>query len=804
MHSELILSTSNDVISDKLPIIVILLLILLNILLIFYIYHLRKHLHKTTNKLYHNQKELQYTVSMFNDKNNLANSILDNANLIILVWKDSGNLIKFNNYAQKLTGFRESEMIGNGWDGKLVDDPLKEFMINGFKDLSNGIIPAPHETYVFDKTGHKIDVFWNNSVVYDENNKPSIYIAMGTDVSARKTAEEKLVNSYKALEVLNDKLSLAQQELKIKFEELQTSQESLKEIEERSRLALEGSKDGTWDWKIKDNKFSLSTRCKIMLGFKDNELEDSISSWVKLMHPEDMKYFQQAMKKHLNKTTLFLNINVRMKTKIGMYKWILIRGKAIFDDNNLPIRMAGSTTDITKRKKQEETIYNLAYYDSLTNLPNRTMLNIKLEGALRTASKHNTKLALLYMDLDNFKSINDSFGHFFGDKLLIEVTKSIREITEKNATISRLGGDEFMILLPNIINVDYATDLADKVLKSLYKPFSIDNTSIFVTASIGVATFPDDGLDIETLIKNADSAMYHAKSQGKNNYKLFSKELNDKLVKKMELEKTLRFSLLNCKAQEFTVYYQPQVSAKTGELVGLEALVRWIHPERGFIPPNEFIPIAEETGLVNEIDEFVLWTTCRQQKQWIIDGRKTVPVSVNISAHQFKHKNLFEKIENILHETGLPPELLHIEITESATISDMSATIKILNKFKNIGVKVLLDDFGTGYSSLNHLKNLPVNTLKIDKSFVDQIAHREHEKAIAYTLIQLAHSLNMDVIAEGVETVEQLSVLQAHNCDTIQGFLFSKPLPASSLETLLSTNFLDAKLNSGLEVKTFN
>lgn len=800
MNTELVFNTLNNIISSELSIIIILLLILLNLLSVLYIHNLRKHLDKTTNKLYRNQKELQYTVSLFNDKNNLANSILDNANLIILVWKGSGNLIKFNNYAQKLTGFNEDEVLGDKWDGTIVDNSLRSSMMVHFKDLSNGIIPLPHETYVFDKLGHKIDVFWNNSAIYDENDKPSIFIAMGTDVSDRKTAEEKLRKSHKELEILNDKLYLAQQELKIKYEELQASQKSLKEVEESSRLALEGSKDGIWDWKIKDNKFTLSTRCKIMLGFKDEELESSISSWIKLIHPEDMRYFQQAMRKHLNRITPFLNINVRMKTKIGIYKWILLRGKAIFDDNNLPVRMAGSTTDITTRKKNEETIYNLAYYDSLTNLPNRTMLNLKLEGELKKAKKHNTKLALLYMDLDNFKSINDSFGHLFGDKLLIEVTKSIRETTEEKVTISRLGGDEFMVLIPDIINVTYATKLADKVLKSLYKPFLINNNSIFATASIGVATFPDDGLDAETLIKNADTAMYHAKSQGKNNYKLFSKELNDKLVKKMELEKTLRFSLLNCKTEEFTVYYQPQINAKTGELVGLEALVRWLHPKYGFIPPNEFIPIAEETGLVNEIDEFVLRTACRQQKQWITTGLKAVPVSVNISAHQFKHKNLFEKIQNILKETEISPKWLHIEITESATISDMSATIKILNKFKAIGVKVLLDDFGTGYSSLNHLKNLPVNTLKIDKSFVDQIAHREHEKAIAYTLIQLAHSLNMDVIAEGVETVEQLSVLQEHDCDTIQGYLFSKPLPANSLETLLSKNFLANKVDA----KTFN
>lgn len=731
-----------------------------------------------------NQNNLKYTINLFKDKNNLANSILDNANLIILVWKGSGNLIKFNNYAQKLTGFKEKEMLGNGWDGHLVDDALKTSMMKGFEDLSKDIIPAPHETYVFDKTGHKIDVFWSNSVLYDAKKKPSIFIAMGTDISNRKIAEEELVNSHKILGMLNDKLSFAQRELSRRYEELKFSQESLKEAEERFRLALEGSKDGIWDWKIKENKLSLSTQCKLMLGYKDRELSDTLSSWIKLIHKDDIKTFQQVMKKHLSRQTLFLNINVRMKTKIGLYKWILIRGKAIFDNDNSPIRMAGSTTDITSRKKNEETIYKLAYYDALTNLPNRTLFNLKLDSALKESLKHNTQLALLYMDLDNFKSINDTFGHHFGDKLLIEVTRSFENLVSDDITISRLGGDEFMVLISQISDTGYACELSSKILKSLYRPYTINNTSVFVTASIGIVIFPNDGSDIETLLKNADAAMYHAKSLGKNNYQLFSKELNNRLVEKVELEKTLRFALLNCKKKEFMVYYQPQVDTRTGGLVGMEALVRWIHPKRGFIPPNQFIPIAEETGLVNEIDELVIRATCKQLRQWQIQGYKLVPISVNISPNQFKQQNIFDKIKNILDETELSPKWLHIEITESATISDMNLTTKILNRFKALGIKVLLDDFGTGYSSLNHLKNLPISTLKIDKSFIDQIAYEENEKAVAHTLIELAHILNMDVIAEGVETKEQLEVLRAQKCDKIQGYLFSKPLPPDKLEHL--------------------
>ncbi|QGU95647.1 EAL domain-containing protein [Clostridium bovifaecis] len=739
---------------------------------------------KNTSQENHNN--LKYTISLFKDKNNLANSILDNANLIILVWKGSGNLIKFNNYAQKLTGFKEIEMLGNGWDGHLVDDVLKASMMKGFSDLSKDIIPPPHETYVFDKAGHKIDVFWSNSVLYDEKRKPSIFIAMGTDISNRKIVEKRLVNSYKTLKMLNDRLSLAQIELSTRYEELKFSQESLKEVEERFRLALEGSKDGIWDWKIKANKFSLSTQCKIMLGYRDKELNDTLSSWLKLIHKDDIESFQQAMKKHLCKQTLFLNINVRMKTKIGMYKWILIRGKAIFDNDNSPIRMAGSTTDITSRRKNEETIYKLAYYDSLTNLPNRTLFNLKLADELKKSLKYNTQLALLYMDLDNFKSINDTFGHHFGDKLLIEVTKSFECLMRDNIIISRLGGDEFMVLISDIHDITYACELSNEIIKSLYRPFIINSTSVFVTTSIGIVVYPNDGSDIETLLKNADAAMYHAKSLGKNNYQLFSTELNAKLVEKMELEKTLRFALLNRKEKEFMVYYQPQVDAKTGELVGMEALVRWTHPKRGFISPNQFIPIAEETGLINEIDEFVIKATCKQLRQWQYQGYKLVPVSVNISANQFKQQNIFNKIKAILDETEISPKWLHIEITESATISDMNLATKILNRFKALGIKVLLDDFGTGYSSLNHLKNLPINTLKIDKSFIDRIAYEESEKAIAHTLIELAHILNMDVIAEGVETEAQLEVLKAQQCDKIQGYLFSKPLPPDKLEYLFS------------------
>lgn len=667
----------NNIESNSLFNIIILLFLIFSLLT--YILYFKKNLYKANFKLYDNKKELEYMVDLFNDRNNLVNSILDNANLIILVWKEKGILLKFNNYAQILTGFKEDEMLGLGWDGNLVDNELKNLMMARFGDLSKGIIPAPYETYVFDKSGDKISILWNNSIIYDKHNKPSIFIAMGTDISARKNAEEKLVTSYKSLEMLNNKLSSAQEELKKRFIELHSSQESLKEV--------------------------------------------------------------------------------------------------------------------------EKAMYRLAYYDPLTNLPNRTLLNLKLENELKKAKSNNTQVGLLYMDLDNFKSINDTFGHSFGDKLLVEVAKSFQSFIDKNMTISRLGGDEFLIIIPNIKDINCVTNLANEVLKSLCKPFIVNGLSTFVTTSIGIVIFPIDGTDIQNLFKNADTTMYHAKSLGKNTYQLFSKEINDNLVKKMELEKILRFSLLNCKESEFSVYYQPQIDVKTSELVGLEALVRWHHPKYGFISPNEFIPLAEERGLVNEIDEFVLNTTCNQLKEWQNKGYKLVPVSVNISANQFKQQNLFEKIQEILNKTKLSSRWLHIEITESATICDMNMAIKILNKFKAIGVKVLLDDFGTGYSSLNHLKYLPINTLKIDKSFVDQIAYCENEKAIANTLIQLAHNLNMDVIAEGVETKEQLEVLKSQKCDTIQGYFFSKPLPSNKLESILKCSY---SKNSKFKIKTFD
>lgn len=667
----------NNIESNSLFNIIILLFLIFSLLT--YILYFKKNLYKANFKLYDNKKELEYMVDLFNDRNNLVNSILDNANLIILVWKEKGILLKFNNYAQILTGFKEYEMLGLGWDGNLVDNELKNLMMARFGDLSKGIIPAPYETYVFDKSGDKISILWNNSIIYDKHNKPSIFIAMGTDISARKNAEEKLVTSYKSLEMLNNKLSSAQEELKKRFIELHSSQESLKEV--------------------------------------------------------------------------------------------------------------------------EEAMYKLAYYDPLTNLPNRTLLNLKLENELKKAKSNNTQVGLLYMDLDNFKSINDTFGHSFGDKLLVEVAKSFQSFIDKNMIISRLGGDEFLIIIPNIKDINCVTNLANEVLKSLCKPFIVNGLSTFVTTSIGIVIFPIDGTDIQNLFKNADTTMYHAKSLGKNTYQLFSKEINDNLVKKMELEKILRFSLLNCKESEFSVYYQPQIDVKTSELVGLEALVRWHHPKYGFIPPDEFIPLAEERGLVNEIDEFVLNTTCNQLKDWQNKGYKLVPISVNISANQFKQQNLFEKIQEILNKTKLSSRWLHIEITESATICDMNMAIKILNKFKAIGVKVLLDDFGTGYSSLNHLKYLPINTLKIDKSFVDQIAYCENEKAIANTLIQLAHNLNMDVIAEGVETKEQLEVLKSQKCDTIQGYFFSKPLPSNKLESILKCSY---SKNSKFIIKTFD
>lgn len=458
----------------------------------------------------------------------------------------------------------------------------------------------------------------------------------------------------------------------------------------------------------------------------------------------------------------------------------------IFYEGRFAVQVVGR--DITERKKAEKTIQYMAYYDSLTGLPNRNQFRNHLNEVL---TKQDTKmLAVLFLDLDRFKIINDTKGHTVGDFILQKVANRLAATVNNEGVVSRQGGDEFIILL-EYINKETVSQIAQKILSEFSKPLEVNDQEFFVTPSIGISLYPVDGEDVETLIKNADTAMYQAKERGKNNFRFYSSNLNGISVRKMELENGLRKAL---EQNQLMLHYQPQLSLTTGELVGIEALIRWQHPEHGLISPSEFIPLAEETGLIVPIGKWVLREACRQRKAWESIGFHDFPVAVNVSVRQFEDDHLIEYISVVLDENGLEGSHLELEITESI-MQNLENSIIILNQLKKLGVLLSIDDFGTGYSSLSYLKHLPIDKIKIDKSFVDDIIYHSNQGIMVKTIIDMGLNLNFAVIAEGIETDEQLHFLKENECNIGQGYLFSKPITAEQMDEYLLSRH---GMNSGI------
>jgi len=437
--------------------------------------------------------------------------------------------------------------------------------------------------------------------------------------------------------------------------------------------------------------------------------------------------------------------------------------------------------EISERKRAEERLNYMAHYDQLTGLPNRILFNDLLKQAMIEAAAHERLVALMFLDLDRFKTINDTLGHETGDALLKAVAERLRDCLRRGDTVARLSGDEFALVFADMAHIDDASRLAQKILDRFTTPFRIGERDLFITSSIGITLYPFDQDDANTLLKNADAAMYRAKEQGRNNYQFYTSEMNVRALERLSFETNLRQAL---ERDEFILHYQPKVDLVTGNVIGMEALLRWQNPELGLVSPAEFIPLAEETGLIVAIGEWVIRTACKQNKAWQAAGLPFLRISVNLSARQFKEKNIVERVAQALKETGLEARYLELELTESL-LQTPETTITPLKELHALGIHLSIDDFGTGYSSLSYLKRFPIDTLKIDRSFVRDITTDADDAAIANAIITMAHSLGMYVVAEGVETGEQLAFLCQRKCDSMQGYYFSKPLPADAFVSLI-------------------
>ena len=466
-------------------------------------------------------------------------------------------------------------------------------------------------------------------------------------------------------------------------------------------------------------------------------------------------------------------------------KWLTI--SVVRNDKGAITNYIGSFTDITNQKMAAQRIDHLTHHDPLTNLPNRFSLMGRLTHALEHAKQSSNHLAVMFIDLDRFKNINDSLGHQTGDILLSQVALRLLESVRSTDIVSRLGGDEFVVVLPQIQSGIAAISVADNIRKILSQTYSIEGNDLHITPSIGISVFPHDGATIKELMQNADLAMYDAKARGRNNYQFFKKEMNSVAQEKHLLESDLRSAV---DREEFLLHYQPQIDMTTGRVVGVEALIRWQHPFRGLVQPDMFITVAEDTGLILPIGNWVLKTACRQLASWIAAGLPPMRMAVNLSARQFRQDNLPALVADVIAETGIAPHLLELEITESVAMDNPEETILHLRRFKEMGVELAIDDFGTGYSSLSYLKLYPVNRLKIDRSFVKDLETSPDDSAIAAATISLAHALGKKVVAEGVETEGQLKFLREQQCDIVQGYYYSRPQPAAEIAVFLRDNLL--------------
>lgn len=556
------------------------------------------------------------------------------------------------------------------------------------------------------------------------------------------------------------------------YDELCKKSAELEISEERYRLAVDGVNDGIWDWD--NNKTFISNRCRAILGYEDDEIDNKWEDWISKIHPEDRDKFLGVVECYISeKPAKHFHMEFRIMSKNKTYKWVLVKGKAIFNKNGIPIRMAGSLTDINERKLAEEKIHQMAYYDSLTGLPNRTLFFDRFNIAVANALRKKRMVAIYFLDLDNFKTINDTLGHSYGDKLITEVGLRLKEQMRKGDTIARLGGDEFIIMQSNVKDPGEVVHMASRMIESFQKPSIMEGREFYISASIGISVYPDDGLDIQTLMKNADVAMYKAKEIGKNNFQLYTESLNKRMLEKLNMENDLRKAI---ERNELVIHYQPRIDMKTGQMVSLEALLRWNHSKLGLLYPGKFIHLAEETGLIVPIGYWVFRTACMQLKKWRDTSNDYIKMSINISARQFQQENLLETIELIIHETGVNPEWLEIEFNENIAIRELEYTVETLRKLKKLGLGIVLDDFGTGYSSIMFLKRLPINIIKIDESFIKDMTEKSSEMLIIKALIALAHSLNLKVTAEGVETLDKYELLMRMGCDLAQGYLFSSPI----------------------------
>ena len=600
--------------------------------------------------------------------------------------------------------------------------------------------------------------------------------------------ESQLADTQSHLTAVNRKLESASSELQTSSAKLRDSQEitrstldALKASLHREKLALAFAEIGTCEFDVNSSMVRCSDMSLRLFGIRGDQADLPYDTLLESLHPEDRPKFSHALEQCLSGTGN-LDVEYRVAWADGSFRWLRTKGDALLDLDGDPIKVLWVTEDVSQRKDMDARVRFLAHHDLLTGLPNRTLFQDRLQQALAAAKRMKSRVALLFIDLDRFKYVNDSFGHRAGDILLQTVAARLRACVRETDTVCRHAGDEYLIVLSALREPTEAALVAEKVLAIFDEVFMLESHEVQISASVGISVYPDDGQTLEDLIRNADAAMYHSKKSGRNRFEFFTPELNAPVAERLVLANQLRRAIEN---NQLVLHYQPQFDTATNRLIGAEALVRWNHTDHGLLFPDSFIALAEESDIIHLIGAWVLNEACRQIAEWQARNLHIVPVAINFSAFQFRRPSLVQSVAAAFSRHGVKPQQLEIELTENAIMQDPKETAKTLDQLHEMGVSLSIDDFGTGYSSLNYLKRFPIDKLKIDRSFIEDLPHDLNDSAIVQAIVNLAKSLRMIVIAEGVETKPQLDFLRSLGCEAYQGYLGGRPIDAERFAALL-------------------